>query len=75
MASRSRSPRTPPSWRKRPPPAPWTAEEDAELANMITCGLCAYFYQVGLPHRPFGEILQRRLDLVHSGQVQRARPI
>jgi hypothetical protein len=42
---------------------------------MVRCGLSSEHYQLGLPHRHFGEILDRRLELIEAGQVQRARAL
>jgi hypothetical protein len=62
-----------PAWRKRPPPPPWSPEEEAELAAMVRCGLSVDHYQTKLPGRMMGDILARRLELIEAGQVQRAR--
>ena len=42
---------------------------------MVRCGLASEYYQTVLPHRPFGEILERRLQLIETGQLQRAREL
>lgn len=68
--------RKPRSWRRRPIAAsPFTQDEDHELKQMVRCGLDCDFYQVGLPHRSFGEILERRLQLIQAGELERARAI
>jgi hypothetical protein len=54
-------------------PAPWSAEEDARLADMVRCGLASEFWKDSLPGRRFGEILERRLTLVEGGALQLAR--
>lgn len=67
-----------PIWSRRrrsAPLAPFTAQEDAELAQMVRCGLSCDYYRSHLPGRTFGEILDRRLQLIQSGQLQRAAPI
>jgi|TARA_Y100000815_G_scaffold141107_1_gene127664 hypothetical protein len=70
-------PSKPISWRRRAkaPAAAFTLEEDAELKDMVRIGLDCNYYQVGLPDRGFGEILERRLQLIENGQLQRAREI
>ena len=69
--------RRPASWRRRarPPAAPFTLDEDAELKQMVRIGLSCDYYRIGLPDRGFGEILERRLQLIETGQLQRAREI
>lgn len=64
-----------PTWRRRSPAAAFTPNEDAELCQMVRCGLSVDFYSVGLPGRPLGEILDRRLQLIQSGQLRRAPSI
>lgn len=68
-----------PSWMQphaaQMPAAPFNADEDAELTNMVTCGLACEYYRIGLPHRPFGQILERRLQLIQAGALQRATAI
>lgn len=68
---------TRPLWTKRkdPPPQDWCAADDAELCQMVRLGLDSHYYQVGLPHRTFGDILARRLQLIKAGQLQRAPDI
>lgn len=70
-----RNTRTPKAWQCRPKAEPFTAEEDAELCNMVRCGLDCVFWQAGLPHRPLGQMLHRRLQLIQAGELTRARPI
>ncbi len=65
----------PASWRKRPPRRPWSPDEDDALADMLSCGLAVEFWQHELPERDFGDILQRKLELVTTGQAQRAMEI
>lgn len=68
--------RKPASWRRRPKTAaPFTQDEDRELTQMVRCGLDCTYYQIGLPDRGFGEILERRLQLIQSGKLERARAI
>ena len=69
--------RRPASWRRRArtPLRPFTIEEDAELKQMVRIGLCCDYYKLGLPSRSYGEILERRLQLVETGELQRAREI
>lgn len=55
--------------------APFTPAEDAELCQMVRCGLAVEFYKDQLPGRPFGEILSRRLDLIESGRVTMPAPL
>lgn len=59
------------AWSRRRHP-PFTPEEDRELCQMVRCGLASEYYQASLPGRPFGEILERRLQLIETGQLQRA---
>ena len=70
-------PRAPASWRRRASTqaAPFTLEEDEELKQMVRVGLSCDYYKLGLPHRGFHEILDRRLQLIETGQLQRAREI
>ena len=42
---------------------PWTAAEDAKLADMTALGVTSDAWPVQLPHRTFGEVAERRLDL------------
>lgn len=49
--------------RRRVPYAPWTAEEDAVLAEMVRVGVSSDFWTSLLPGRTFGEMAARRLDL------------
>lgn len=65
--------RTPPSWRKRPKPKPWTDEEDAEIIRATACGLCLDHFH--LEGRLFGDVLERRCELIEAGLVQMARAI
>ena len=67
-------PRRRPNWTPRSG-HPFTQDEDRELCTMVRCGLSSEFYQQALPHRHFGEILDRRLQLIETGQLQRARAI
>ena len=69
--------RRPASWRRRArtQAAPFTLEEDAELKQMVRIGLSCDYYKLGLPDRGYGEILERRLQLIETGQLQRAREI
>lgn len=67
-----------PDWMQRratAPAAPFTPAEDAELANMVRCGLDCTYYKLGLPDRPFGQILDRRLQLIQAGRLERAPAI
>jgi hypothetical protein len=59
------------NWKRRAPAAPFTPAEDAELARMVACGLASDFWHLGLPDRPFGEIAERRLQLIQAGAVRR----
>lgn len=52
-----------PRKRKREPWPDWTPEDDAKLREMVTIGLSVDYYKLGLPHRHFGDILDRRLTL------------
>lgn len=61
--------------RRKPAPLPWTEDEDARLADMIQCGLCVDFYPVGLPSRPLGDMLERRLQLIDAGTVTKPAPL
>lgn len=65
--------RPPSSWRRRQYPKAWTPEEDKALADMIRCGLSVDYY--ALPGRSFGEILDRRLELVEAGAVAHPKAI
>lgn len=56
-------------------PAPWTPEEEAKLCQMVSCGLCVDHYARELPTRRFGEILERRLELVEAGRVSHPRAL
>jgi hypothetical protein len=56
---------------RRDQAAPFTPSEDAELARMVGCGLASDFWHVGLPGRRFGEIAERRLQLIEAGAVRR----
>jgi hypothetical protein len=62
-------------WKRRAPASPFTAAEDAELVRMVACGLASDFWHIGLPDRPFGEIADRRLQLIQAGAVARPRLI
>lgn len=63
-----------PTWTPRRT-RPFTPQEDQELCQMVRCGLSAEFYKDNLPGRAFGEIVDRRLDLIKAGVLRRARPI
>lgn len=65
----------PKSWAQRTAPAPWTPDDDRELQQMVECGLSPDYYQVGLPHRYQGEILERRLMMIEAGVVARPQPL
>jgi len=65
--------RPPSSWRRRPGPRPWTDEEDAEIINATGCGLSVDYLHI--EGRTFGELMERRLELIEAGRVQRARAI
>lgn len=67
--------RTPASWRQRQPARAFTVDEDRELCAMVRCGLAVEHYALGLPERSFGELLERRLQLIEAGELQRARAI
>jgi hypothetical protein len=67
----------PKAWRERAREeaqrGPWKPEEDAQLIDATRCGLSVDYIAIG--DRTFGEMLQRRLELLSSGAVQRAREI
>lgn len=44
-------------------PKPWTAEEDASLADICRIGLSSDYWTMAIPGRSFGEIAERRHDL------------
>lgn len=52
---------------------PWKAEEDAELINATSCGVCLEYVTIG--DRTFGELLERRAELVAAGAVTPPRPL
>jgi len=52
---------------------PWTEDEDRELINAVSCGLSSDYWEIG--DRTFGEIAERRLELIASGRVTPARPL
>lgn len=67
-------PRRRPDWTPRSG-RPFTPDEDQELCQMVRCGLASEYYQTVLPHRHFGEILDRRLHLIETGKLSRAPEI
>jgi hypothetical protein len=60
-----------PRRKRRPPPRPWTPDEDRRLSAMIRLGLSCDYWHIEFPDRRFGEIAERRLDL----NIPRAREI
>lgn len=70
--------RTPKSWKQRNL-APWTPTEDAALTSIATMGLCTTFsseaYRNALPDRRYGEVLERRLELVEAGSLTLPAPL
>lgn len=67
-------PRHRPNWTPRSG-RPFTQDEDRELCTMVRCGLASEYWQQSLPHRHFGELLDRRLELIEAGELQLARAI
>lgn len=63
------------TWSRPEQAAPFQPHEDAELCQMVGCGLSIEFYRENLPGRAFGEILDRRLTLIKSGAVTPKRPL
>ena len=49
--------------RRSPSPGPFSPEEDETLREMVSIGLDSTFWKVGLPHRPFGDLTNRILEL------------
>jgi len=54
----------------RPLPAPWSPDEDAKLADMVNLGVTTEAWPVQFPARRFGEVLERRLELIEAGRCQ-----
>ncbi len=63
-----------PNWSAKPDGGPFSRDEDAQLIDMIICGLDSHFWQTAIPRR-FGELLKRRCQLIDAGTVQLAREI
>ncbi len=59
MRRRHPKPRPQPIAERRP----WTPEEDATLAEIMTIGLANDFWPLALPNRRFGDIAERRIEL------------
>ncbi|WP_225205073.1 hypothetical protein [Novosphingobium huizhouense] len=67
-------PRRKPAW-SRPLAVPFTPQEDEALCQMVRVGLSCDYWQAQLPGRTFGELLERRMDLIDRGVLRSARPI
>lgn len=56
-------------------PAPFTAAEDQVIIDAVNVGLevkqCSIAYKHLLPRRSFGEIANRKLDLIKMGKATR----
>jgi hypothetical protein len=55
----------PKSWRNRPQPRPWKAEEDRVIIELtaLGVGLHQHVLDASLPGRTFSEVIDRRLAL------------
>jgi hypothetical protein len=70
MARRRRNPQ-----RVRQQARPWAPDEERLLIDAVSCGLSSYFWRYAFPDRQFGEIADRRLELIEAGVVRLAKLI
>lgn len=61
--------------RKVDPRPAWTAEEDARLIDMASAGLCGTQWEAIFPERRFGDVAERRMELVDAGRIKLPRRI
>lgn len=53
----------------------WTAEEDQRLIDVASAGLCGTQWDGLFPDRKFGDIAERRMELVDAGRLILPRSI
>ena len=61
--------------RKADPRPVWTADDDARLIEASEAGLCTTHWDAIFPERRFGDIAERRMELVDEGRIRLPRSI
>lgn len=61
--------------RKVDPRPPWSADEDARLIEMASVGLCGTQWEAIFPDRRWGDVAERRMELVDAGRLKLPRSI
>ena len=61
--------------RKVDPRPAWSDDEDARLIEMAGAGLCGTQWEAIFPERRFGDVAERRMELVDAGRLKLPRRI
>ncbi len=61
--------------RKVDPRPPWSDEEDQRLIDMAQAGLCGTQWVAIFPDRKWGDLAERRMELVDAGKIKLPRSI
>ena len=61
--------------RKVDPRPPWSDDEDGQLIEVAQAGLCCTKWDAIFPDRRFGDIAERRMELVDAGRIKLPRSI